>query len=351
MNGQVTPERDGKVAARPRRRGRRAVRAVVAIACVLAVAVLADYQAYPRCCAVGGRSFNSGDNGLWLRYTWYFGEHSDADVRRLARDLQQRQIRYAYVHVRDITREGRLHFGYGDTARRLVRALHRDAPAVRLLAWVYAGNRRGQASVDLSDRDVRRAMVGEAVWLTRECGFDGIQWDYEVSPSGDADYVLLMQETRAALSQGKIVSAAVPMWVPWPLRRVTGGWSEGDFARMAAASDQLAVMCYDSGLALPRLYVELVRLQARHVTRAVARGGPACRVLLGLPTYGKGCRAHHAWAENVRLALKGVREGLADPRARPATLSGVALFADYTTEPAEWRSYERLWLGAPADGG
>ena len=110
---------------------------------------------------------------------------------------------------------------------------------------------------------------------------------------------------------------------------------------------QMAVMCYDSGVYLPRGYVWLVHQQAVHATRSAGRGNPRCRVLLGLPTYARGGASHHAWSENIRLALKGVREGLADPHAQPSVFAGVALFADYTTQPEEWETYRRLWLGDP----
>ena len=46
----------------------------------------------------------------------------------------------------------------------------------------------------------------------------------------------------------------------------------------------------------------------------------------------------------MRVALKGVREGLADPAARPEVCSGVAVFADYTTDDKEWREFELKWL-------
>jgi hypothetical protein len=58
--------------------------------------------------------------------------------------------------------------------------------------------------------------------------------------------------------------------------------------------------------------------------------------LLGLPTYHDGGGSHHPRAENLRIALKAVREANG--------VAGVALFADYTTDEAEWAWYERAWL-------
>jgi hypothetical protein len=315
---------------------------------ILLLLIVADYALYPTLSRPGGHTFNHGENGLWLRYRWYFGQRSEGVVRAMARRLTEHQIRYAYFHVRHITRDGRLAYHYPEAARRLVAAVHREAPSVKVIAWVFVGNERlartGVGGVDLADPAVRRVMVGEARWLVRECGFDGVQWDYEICDNADPYLLSLLRETRAALPAGKMLSVAVPMWLPAPFQR--WGWSEGYLAQAAAACDQMAVMCYDSGLYLPRAYVWLVRQQAIHVTRAAVRGNPRCRVLLGVPTYARGGASHHAWAENIRMALKGVREGLADARADTTVFAGVAPFADYTTQAEEWQGYEELWLDA-----
>jgi hypothetical protein len=309
--------------------------------------LVADYALYAHLARPGGRTYNRGENGLWLRYHWYFGRRSDDRIRELAGRLRERQIRFAYFHVRHISKDGSLRYHYPAEAHRLIATLHGEAPEVKVIAWVFAGNSRlahtGVGDVDLSSEEVRQRMVEEARWLVTRCGFDGVQWDYEIVDDGDPYLLYLLRETRAALPPGKLLSVAAPIWSPFPGRL---GWSEETFARVAALCDQICVMCYDTGLYLPRAYVWLTRQQAIHVTRAVARGNPRCRVLIGLPTYGRGGPSHHSPAENLRLALKGVREGLADARANGAVLAGVAPFADYTTQPEEWETYRVLWLDA-----
>jgi hypothetical protein len=49
-----------------RRRWGRALALVVSL-------LAADFALYPHLAPVGGRSANHGENGLWLRYHWYFG--------------------------------------------------------------------------------------------------------------------------------------------------------------------------------------------------------------------------------------------------------------------------------------
>jgi hypothetical protein len=327
------------------KRRRRAKIAGVVLLLTLAALVL-DYFAYPYGAPLPSPSGNRGENGIWLRYTWYFGEHSADDLERLPRDLADRQVRYAYFHVRYIGKSGRLRFRYPENARRINARLHRDAPGVRSLAWVYIGNARGIGDADLSDPAFRRKAVAEAVWLVTACGFDGVQWDYEICEDGDRDLLALLYETRAALPPGKTLSVATALWSPQPFRAVGQGWGDAYFREIARRCDQIAVMGYDSGLYLPRAYVALMREQVIRVSRAATDANPTCRVLIGVPTYGPAGASHHPHAENLASALRGVAAGYTrlTPRER-AVFAGVAPFADYTTDESEWAAYRNGWLG------
>ncbi|MCW3052204.1 MAG: hypothetical protein JWN14_1374, partial [Chthonomonadales bacterium] len=323
---------------------RRIVWGVCGLFVLFCIGMTIDYWGYPYSASMGGRSFNRGENGLWLRYKWYFGEHSDAERRALASDLHDRQIPYAYFHVRFIGKSGKLAFRYPQQARALTAGLHREAPGVKLIAWVYVSYGGTKSDVPLADVKTRQAMIAEAIWLVRDCGFDGVQWDVEPIADGDAGFLALMRETKVALPPGTLLSTATPMWAPAALQQT--GWSDAYFAQVAATCDQMAVMCYDSGYLTPRSYVWLVRQQAIHVTHAAGQGNPKCRVLLGVPTYGKGFFSHNTHAETLTMALRGVREGLADPGADISVFAGIAPFAEYTTSVQDWKVYEKLWLNA-----
>jgi hypothetical protein len=308
-------------------------------------ALIVDYIAYPYGVPLPAASGNRGENGLWLRYTWYFGEKTDADRAALPAKLQERQIRYAYFHVRFIERSGKLHFRYPEQARTLTDMLKRDAPDVRRIAWIYAGNRRGEGNVDLEKPEVRARMVAEAVWLVNECGFDGIQWDYEICGEGNKGLLALLRESREALPPGTLLGVATPLYSPSPFSTLGYGWGDSYYQEVAALCDQIAVMGYDSGLSLPRAYVALIRSQVVAVTKAARAANPSCRVLIGVPTYWKGGWSHRPYAENLNFALRGVREGYAmlSPEERES-FAGIAPFADYTTDDREWETYRRDWL-------
>lgn len=309
---------------------------------LLVALLLADYWLYPRLAPIGGRSFNTGENGSWLRYTWYFGEEQE-DVGVLAARLKQQQIRYAYFHVRFIHKDGTLAFRHPEVKVLLNRLRARlNDPSIKLLAWIYAGNERALTGVDIADTAVRRNMVREAKWLVQTCGFDGVQWDYEICEDGNRHHLSLLRETRAELPPGKMLSVCTAMWLPGPFG--SWGWSDEYFEQVAATCDQVAVMAYDSALYWPRHYVWLVRQQVLHVTQAAIRGNPRCRVLIGVPTYEDGGPSHHLYSENIRMALKGVREGVTLAGPHRAAFAGVAIFADYSTDSAEWQTYRELWL-------
>jgi hypothetical protein len=303
---------------------------------VLLGLLVADYALYPRLAGMGGTSHDRGRNGLWVRYTWYFGERKIDEVPALAARLRTHGIRYAFFHVRFIKKDGTLAYRYPERARALNQAVGREAPGVERIAWVYAGNPQGIGEVNLAEPKVRDAMVRDAVWLVRECGFDGVQWDYEICPDGDPNLLKLLDETREALPPGTFLGVAAPMIYPWPLSGV--GWTEPYYGEVARRCDQIAVMGYDSGLWLPRAYVAFIRSGTARIAGAVGRANPRCTILMGLPTYEAGGPSHHAHAESLRMGLKGVREAPTSD-----ALEGVALFADYTTDDAEWAEYRQGW--------
>ena len=62
---------------------------------------------------------------------------------------------------------------------------------------------------------------------------------------------------------------------------------------------------------------------------------------MGIPTYPEGTLSHNPRAENLQMALFGVRRGLT--RASLKNWQGVAIFADYTSTDKEWQEFRALW--------
>ncbi|MBS1954844.1 MAG: hypothetical protein JST89_11700 [Cyanobacteria bacterium SZAS-4] len=288
---------------------------------------------------------NKGANGLWLRYYWYAGKHkSTKDWDDMLERLRAYQIKYAYFHVLTTVGDGTLKMHKLENAKKLTAAVHEGAPETKVVAWVYVAASPQTDGVDLSKASIRTSLVREALWLINECGFDGVQWDYEFCANGDKGFLALLDETRAALKPNNLISVATPMWYPNTL----WGWNEGYFREVASRCDQLCVMCYDSYLYSPRAYAWLLSQQLVHVTSAIAQANANaklhCRVLFGLPTYEDATLAHRAQCESLINSLRGLNNGLEAGGTVRDVVEGIALFADYTTDSAEWKDYVDFWL-------
>jgi hypothetical protein len=315
--------------------------AAVVLAVVLPVAAAAalrlQYTGTPPLAAA-----TRGRDGLWLGHAWVDGRKTPADAARLAATLHGTGIHDLYVHVGPLDRNG-LDPDLRPRSAPLVEALHRALPSARVLAWV--GGVVGPGGLDLDRPEVRQLIAGAADQVQRD-GFDGVHYDLEPVRSGDGGLLALLETTRAAgAPRGAVLSVAVPQLEPLPaLSAAASGpgwgtlWSAGYLAAVAHRVDQVVMMAYDTGLPLESLYGGYVARQTRLALRAV----PASTdLLIGVPAFHDENPGHHAAAETLSAALRGVRLGLSDdlPRAR----FGVALYVDFAATGADWRDYRDGW--------
>jgi len=347
-------------------------RILLAALAALAIAVALDYALYPRLATVrAGKSWHVPPAAIWLRYWWFTGDRSIEELEAELERLSELGIGDHYFCVGQIGPDGRLERGHPDSAREIGALWERQwgspEPEWRIdpIAWIIVLNERAGGEVDIADPAVRANMVEEAVWLVEEAGFRGVQWDWEFAPGATDDLIALLRESRETLPFGTTISVTTPPWLPWPLGR--WGWSEDDFRRIGAECDEICVMCYDTGMVLPRACVWLVRQQVIRVALALSEAEGHCRFRVGVPTYGDegSLASHHAHAENLRMALKGLREGeeilwahwwWPHPRSQAARMAGrpawfghfqgPAIFANWTTDEADWRTWEELWADA-----
>ncbi|MBK7748618.1 MAG: hypothetical protein IPL73_24730 [Candidatus Obscuribacter sp.] len=297
----------------------------------------------------------SGNNGAWLRYYWYRGKHNEDDWQAMLKRLNTHKIRYAYFHVLSCDKSGHLKYRQPKEAKIITSRVHQSCPGTLCLAWVYVPSDFGRADgVDLGKQATRDALHSEARWLIDQCGFDGVEWDYEFAPNNDKRFITFLSESRKQISRDKHLSIATPMSYPMTLY----GWNDSYFKDVAPFVDQIAVMSYDSFLYMPRAYANLVSRQVRHVSKDVAATNKDCKVIIGLPTYEDVTFAHQAFCESLANGLRGLELGLksakqstkqstnlnAKQNAKQDTtdnVEGMALFADYTTDEAEWQLFDQ----------
>lgn len=109
--------------------------------------------------------------------------------------------------------------------------------------------------------------------------------------------------------------------------------------RFLDGTSGLRVMMYDTGIVIPKAYESLMARWTRDELDAT----PGRALLLGLPAHtDAGVGWHHPWVEDLAHALRGVHAGL--PDVLPPQYQGVALYAEWELDDAEWQTLRAEFL-------
>ncbi|MFJ8109705.1 hypothetical protein [Streptomyces sp. NPDC096132] len=335
--------------ARPRRRRWR--RLALALVLLLLTPILASQIAlgvnYLGDPADGTRTRNR--DAIWLGHAWVDGRKDDADVKALADRLRDTGMRDLYVHAGPLEHDGTLPASAYPRAKWFIAAVHREAPGIRVQAWL--GDRLASESPN-GMRLERAATRAAVVRSTREIlavGFEGAHFDLEPLHSGDRNYLALLDTLHEVTrSRGARLSVAAHQIDPVPgfhsfWGTTTGHpkwWSQRFFGQVARRVDQIAVMSYDTMQPLESTYGGYV---AQQTSLALEVTPPGTDLLMGLPFYKENRFGHWAHAETVAAAVRGVRLGLSRTDADRENF-GVAAYVDFTATETDWASYEKGWV-------
>ncbi|MFJ5729455.1 glycoside hydrolase family 18 protein [Streptomyces paradoxus] len=339
------PRGEGK---RRRRWIRRTALAVVLLVLVPLLSVLTALRVNYMGDPADGTQTRDRD-ALWLGHAWVDGRKKDADVTALARRLKDTGIRDLYVHSGPLEHDGTLPKSVYPKARWFIDAVHEKLPGVRVQAFLgdvlASENSEGML---LNDPDTRAAVVRSARQVL-DTGYEGIHLDLEPMPSGDRDFLALLdalrRETRSRDAQ---LSVAAHQIDPLPALHTVFGlftehpkwWSQEFFGQVARRVDQIAVMSYDTAQPLESTYGGYV---AQQTSLALEVTPPSTDLLMGLPFYYESNFDHWGHAETVPAAVRGVRLGLSRTDADRANF-GVALYIDFAATEADWRAYKEDWV-------
>jgi Glycosyl hydrolases family 18 len=320
------------------------LRALAVLGVVLAAAGV--YVAYAPYGDTAPHPFNQDRNAVWLEHRWLEKPHSVEEMEQMFRFLDHHGIVYAYPHLIPFDGAGRLPLHSREQMRALLATARRVAPGMKILPWVgglrvgYKRSRPG--TLDLGDLGQRQRMVAECRGLMDE-GFDGIHVNVEPVANGDDDYLALLRALRTAVGTGILSLSATRPGPVAPAFAPNFFWTADYYARIADAADQVVLMTYDTAIPTPALYRRYVAYAAASVTANFARSSRT-RVLVGIPTYDDTGLMHRKGVETPENALVGVVSGLRG-RVGGGTFEGVALYAEWTTDPEDWEVYERVWRG------
>lgn len=284
-------------------------------------------------------------NALWLGHAWlgddtWFTRNGQtarrsffrdaATLRALAEKLRGHGVRDVFPHLCPSGADGSL--PTVDEAQ-AVRFLDHFED-FRVLPWI-GGVFDGSARIE--DAAWRARFCREiAELLTRHPRFAGVQLNVEPCPSGNAAMLTLLEEIRAALPPGKLLSVAAYPPPTWWQPGLEVHWEEVYFRAVARRVDQLAVMMYDTSLPWKKPYVRLMA----DWTREVLAWSEGREVLLGVAAYDDaGTGWHDPEVENLATGLAGIHAGLS--AGPPPNFAGVAIYSEWEMDAAEWDYFTR----------
>jgi hypothetical protein len=315
--------------------------------------VVAGFASYLFCSyhtPIPDKYYSGGPNAVWARHQWAGAPKSERRYKQFFDLLKRNKITDCYFHV------GPFMGGGGEIppekyryAPQLIRAARRIYPGLRVHAWVGQTEKQGGGPLDISSPETRAQILKTSAALLN-AGFDGIHYDIEPIHDNDRNFIGILKETKKiTASENKLLSVASAPLEPVTgsaivinsLAKTAGYWSAGYYAEVAGYADQIAVMMYDTALPADWMYGSLVESETAKL-RSILCGKTT--LFMGAPTYENDRPGHHTRAENIRSALIGIRKGIARGGEIPECSFGVAVFAEWTTTPSEWKIFQHDWL-------
>jgi hypothetical protein len=297
-----------------------------------------------------------GNDAVWLGRIWAQGDYTPAQFRALVHRVGDSGISDVYLFTGQLDENGHLNPAAYDHAGPFLAAFRAALPHVQVSAWLSGvvaadgESRRIQKSVPgpiSLDEPASRARVVASAAAVLRAGFGGVHYDLEPVTNGDPDFLRLLAATDRLRPAPRPLSVSVPKIEPVPGLRLSWEltgigpvyWTPAYLSKVASLVGQVAVMTYDTTMPVASMYAGFVARETELALRAVP---PRVRLLMGAPCYHYTTFAHRASAETVAAAVRGVRVGLT-ASGRRANF-GVAMFADYSSTAADWRSYRTDWL-------
>ena len=291
-------------------------------------------------------------NAIWIGTEWTYELHEPAAVDSLAEQLRANDIGAVYAWVSWLQEDGTWRGAENFTrVREFTNQLKEAYPEVILYGWLGFPVDLADDGYRLDDEELQQSIADFSASVVAELGFDGVFLNVEPVWDGDESYLDLLRKVRASVGDTVPISSAIPPdWspedadIPVPPLIVPGTiWSKEYKQSVALLSDEMAVMAYNSGLTSAEDYVEWMAYQVAIFAEAVSELGEGTTVMIGIPTYDDQLPGHDTTVENVVSALEGFDLGLAQAGDAASYVSGVAIYAGWTTDDTEWSQFND-WL-------
>lgn len=149
----------------------------------------------------------------------------------------------------------------------------RDAHGTKLLVCIGGGGRSNELRSTIGSMVQSKRLAAEIGEFVKRESLDGVDLDVEASGVSGKNYVAFVNELRAVLAPGAIVSVALHV-------------GDANTAALAAVVDRIGLMAYDSCPELPCRH-STPEFAAHALQQAIDSGADASKLMLGIPLYGR----------------------------------------------------------------
>jgi hypothetical protein len=291
----------------------------------------------------------SGDNRTWLEFAWTASPVNQNAIRQLGQRLKENAITRVYLEAAAWRTDGSLL--EGEHAAEFAKALRGAYPELKILLWVR------MSGDEITQAERRVAAVDLAGKAVREWDFDGVQLNGRAVLDGSESYIQLVRDLRTTIGPDALLSLAVPPdrvpsdpEVPSDPTVEPGlTWGVNYKQRVGLLGvDEIVVMAHASGLLDAAQYEVWVAYQVEAYAGVMAELERPPDILIALPTY-DAAPEHDPTVEEVRSAVRGVKDGIEHAGKNGKLVKGVGLYEYKTTDSLEWAMYGEYWLGRKSD--
>ena len=287
-------------------------------------------------------------NAIWIGHgwigddAWFARNHRDVTAFRseerisaLFRKLADNRIRVVYPHLCPAQPDGRIAACDDVQVERFLDLAAKYG--IGVIPWT--GGVLGESARPADPLWRRNFIASVDELLRKHPRLAGVQINIEPMPSGNTDFLMLLDELRPTMNGKTLSVAAYPPPTRWH-RFPDVHWQLGYMHMVADRCDQLAVMMYDTSIPLEKFYIDLMIRWTRSAAGATGMNG--CELILGIPAYEDADSGyHHPRVENISSALRGI--AAADRNDR---IGGIAIYCEWEMDDAKWREWQRFMLPA-----
>lgn len=298
--------------------------------------------------AVRDRPAEEAANALWLGDEWTYSAPDEGQLAGLGERLRRYQVGTLFAWVTQLLPD-RTWLGEPDFAvtASFVAGLRVADPTAQLYGWI----RLDSTLIPLDDPLVREQVGVMARRVVDEMGFDGVLIQVDPVVNADENYLSLLRALRSAIGEANLAAAVPPDWTPVaadvpqpPLIAPGTLWDMTYKQRVALLVDALVVQSYNTGFSSPDDYRRWMAYQVGAFTSALALLDVELDLYIGIPTYDADPPRYNPAAENIAAAALGMQEGVGAASEAASFFKGAAIYAEWTTDAAEWESFRSEWL-------